>query len=252
MSDYLMPADSGTSLYYQTVTLHLFRPFLKVDLMNSEISPRAIVDSCAEKVSAILDTYRSLYTLRRTSVLVPHIVVSACTIYLVKLPSPSAGPSLAQLLNDLKEMSVNHPLTIRMLRIVLSLGKKWQLDLPLGLQRAVDSFSPEAVSPAFVGNQPFFQDPRNGPANVLPIRQLPFQQRDSATHAMISTSNISQGLAFNTSELFWPHFTDQGVPLQASHDNGHIEISAMLDGRFNDWEQSQRDGFKMASCNDPL
>ena len=220
--------------------------------MNSEVSPRAIVNSCAEKVSVILDTFRSLYTLRRTSVLMPHIVVSACTIYLIKLPSPSAGPNLAQLLNDLKEMSVNHPLTIRMLRIVLSLGKRWELDLPLEVQRAVGSLSPEAVFPALVGHHPFFQDPRDGHVDVLPARPFPSRPRDSATHAMIPTSNISQGLAFNTSELFWPHFSDQGVPLQAGHENGPMEVTAMLDGRFNDWEQNQREGFKMASPTDPL
>ncbi|KAI4125686.1 MAG: hypothetical protein LQ347_005276 [Umbilicaria vellea] len=181
-----------------------------------------------------------------------HKVVSACTIYLIKLPSPSAGPNLAQSIKDLKEMSINHPLTIRMLRIVLSLSKRWELDLPLEVQRAVGSLSPETVFPAFVGNHPFFQDPRDGHADVLPVRHIPSQLRDFATHAMNPTSNISQGLAFNTSELFWPHFPDQGVPLQASHDHEPMEITAMLDGRFNEWEQHQREGFKMASSTDPL
>ena len=139
-----------------------------------------------------------------------------------------------------------------MLRIVLSLGKRWELDLPLEVQRAVGSLSPETVYPAVMGSHPFFQDLRDIQANTPPVHRTHHQRRESATDAVMPTSHITQGPAFNTSDLFWSPFPDQGVPLQASHDGGPMEIAAMLDGRFNDWDQYQRDGFKMASPNDAL
>lgn len=149
-------------------------------------------------------------------------------------------------------MSINHPLTIRMLSIVLSLSKRWELDLPLEVQRIVGSLSPEAVYPAVMGSHPFFQDPQDMQANTPPIQRIQSQRSQPATNAVIPTSAVTQGPTFNTSDLFWSPFPDQAVLLEASHDGAPMEIAAMLDGRFNDWDQYQRDGVKVVSSIDAL
>ena len=197
-------------------------------------------------MSAILDTYRSLYGLRRTSVLMPHIVISACTIYLIKLPSPSAGSHLAQLLNDLKAMSTNHPLTIRMLGIVLSLGKRWELDFPLEVHRAVGSLSPESGLPTLMGNYHYFPDPRDVQQNTPPPQQIQQARRESVIEAVMPTSNATSSPGFNATDFYWSPFLDQGIPLQA------IQDGAMLDDRLNDWDQYQREGFKVVNVGDGL
>lgn len=135
-----------------------------------------------------------------------------------------------------------------MLRIVLSLGKRWELDLPLEVQRAAGSLSPEAVFPALMGSHPLFQDPRYVHLDTLPGRRV---QTQPAIDDIIPISNISQGPVFNRSDLFWSPFLDQGVPLPIGRDGGPMEITDMLDGRFHDWVQYQRDGFKMVSVADP-
>jgi len=242
-------------MYYHTVVLHLFRPFLKVDLLHSNVSPRDICTKSAENVSSIIKTYRDYYGLRRVCILIAHVLLSSSTVHLLNLPNPSASQGLAQGIRDLKEMSVNHAFAGRCLRIVISLGKKWGINLPAEVQQATAAVSPETMLPSPTSGQ-FFAPLRNSP------QPQTHQRRHSVTEMVMPTSSPSSNTASapsapsapaaNPTDLFWSPFPGQSMQLQVNPESRPMDITAMLDVRLNDWEQFNRDGFKMATINDPV
>ncbi|KAI9880982.1 MAG: hypothetical protein M1830_009476 [Pleopsidium flavum] len=242
-------------MYYHTVVLHLFRPFLKVHLLDSSVSPRGICTKSAENVSSIIDTYRNYYGLRRVCLLMAHILLSSSTVHLLNLPNPSATHDLAQGIRDLKEMSINHAFAGRCLRIIISLGQKWGISLPAEVQQATAAVSPETMLPSPTSGQ-FFTPLRNSP------QLQPHQRRHSVTEMVLPTPSPSSNTASvpsapsapaaNPTDLFWSPFPYQSMPLQVNPQSGPMDITAMLDVQLSDWERFNRDGFKMASVNDPV
>lgn len=246
-------------MYYHTVVLHLFRPFLKVDLLDSKLSPREICTQSAEAVSSLVTRYRNLYSLRRVCIILAHIILSTSTVHLLNLPNPSATRSLADSVRALREMSMNSAFAGRCLRIIISLGTKWGIKLPSEVQEATATLSPETMLPSPDSGEFFAPlQPHTDPHRPNPGR------RHSATEMLMPTatangsSNTSSGTsapsapAANPSDLFWTPFPDHSMPLQVNPEPGPMDIIAMLDIRLTDWEQFNRDGFKMASVTDPV
>lgn len=243
------------SMYYHTVVLHLFRPFLKVDLLDSNVSPRDICTQSADNVTNLVGIHRNRYGLRRVCVLMTHILLSSCTVHLLNLPSPSATRGLAQGIRDLREMTVNHTFAGRCLRIVIALGKKWGIPLPPEVEQAAAAVTPEAMLPSPNSGQLFQPLP-------TPTPQQPHERRHSVPESVMPTSSsfntdnehhsAPSAPATNPTDLFWSPFPDHSMPLQANPESGPMDVTAMLDFRLNDWDQFNRDGFKMASVNDPV
>lgn len=243
-------------MYYHTVVLHLFRPFLKVDLLDSKVSPREICTQSAESVSSLVARYRNYYGLRRVCVIMAHVILSSCTVHLLNLPNPSATHSLADGIRALKEMATNSAFAGRCLRIVILLGKKWNIYLPTEVQEATAAISPETMLPSAISGEflapPEQHDPRR-PHN---------QRRHSATEMVMPTDSTSSDTSAGTSapsapaanptELFWTPFPDHSMPLQINPESGPMDITAMLDVRLDQWEQFNRDGFRMATITDPV
>jgi hypothetical protein len=241
-------------MYYHTVVLHLFRPFLKVDLLGSEVSPREICARSAESVSSLVARYRDYYGFRRVCVILTHIILSSCTVHLLNLPTPSATHSLAEGIRALREMSINSGFAGRCLQIIISLSKKWGISLPSEVQEAAAAISPDTIF-STPSSEEFFAPLQQSEPNR-------HQRRHSATELLMpvpaTSNNTSKGTlapsaaAGNPSDLFWTPFPDHSMPLQVNPESGPMDITAMLDVRLNDWEQFNRDGFKMATVADPI
>ena len=240
------------SAYYHTVVLHLFRPFLKVDLTNSKVSPRDICTSCASNAASLLGTYRQIYGLRRAPVMTTHILLSISIIHLLNLPNPSSAQHLALSITCLREVSANHAFANRSLNIVLALSKQWNIQLPSEVSEIAYDLPPKV---------PMSLPDSHGSGNGLThLSSVPdhFQQQDN-----IQTKDAANGFPFSAvknspkpfttpADMFWSPFPDHSVPLRAHQQNGPMDISAMLDDPNNDWDQLSRDGFRVAQLGDSI
>lgn len=229
--------------------LHLFRPFLKVDLTNSKISPRDICTSCADHGASIIGTYRQIYGLRRIPLVATHILLSASIIHLLNLPNPSSAHYLALAITSLREVSANHAFSRRCLHITIALSRQWSIHLPSEVTQIAYDLPPEVPTS--------LSDPKIASTHILDEPDPSQQQddlhpKDVAPHLPFSAVKDSSRPFVTPADMFWSPFPDHSVPLQAHQPNGPMDISAMLDNPNNDWNQFTRDGFKKAHFEDPI
>ena len=240
------------SAYYYTVVLHLFRPFLKVDLTNSKVSPRDICTSCARNGTSLMGTYRQIYGLRRVPVLATHILLSTSIIHLLNLPNPLSAQDLAFSISSLRGITANHAFATRCLHIIMALSQQWDIHLPSEIAQIAFDSPPEIPMS--------LPDPQ-GPA--IPLTHLSFVPDLSQQQANISAKDLACGFPFSavknspkpsvtSADMFWSPFPDFSVPLQAHQQNGPMDISVMLDGPNSGCDQLSRDGFRMAQLGDPI
>lgn len=232
-------------MYYHTVVLHLFRPFLKVELTNSAVSPREVCTSTASSVASLVSTYRKTYGFRRVTLLITNVILSSNIIDLLNLPDQSSARNLALGITSLREITANHPFASRSLRILLALAQQWNvqlphevaraaydvpLQIPLGRSHDTSSYQTMPLSPSSISSHLQLQDPMNKKdfANAGPLSQ--------------------------TAEFYWAPFPDHSVPLLGVQQVSPMDISSMVDTQNHDWSQIQlsRDGFKMVNLNDPV
>lgn len=236
-------------MYYYTCVLHLFRPFLKVDLTKSPVSPREICTSCANSIASLLTTYRKTYGLRRIPLLVTNILLTSAIIHLLNLPSSSQA--LATSISGLREISTVHTFAKRCVGVIIALAKQWNIQLPAEVSRA--AYDP-SIAPTMnmVNGTPNLQNtetyllPHSGHiqqgGNVYSTAiagEMPFTAMKNSPHS--SSTSV---------DLFWSPFQNQSLPLQANHRADPMDIAAMLDVPNNDWDQLNRDGFRAASTNE--
>lgn len=110
--------------------IHLFRPFLKVNLEQSDLNPRDVCAEQASEVAELLAQYRKVYGLRRVPLLMTHCVLASCIIHLIHLPKATNSHDLVQGFAALKEMSSNHALADRYPKIIIALARQWNIHLP--------------------------------------------------------------------------------------------------------------------------
>ncbi|KAF2840571.1 hypothetical protein M501DRAFT_916607, partial [Patellaria atrata CBS 101060] len=161
-------------MFYHTCVLHLFRPLLKVDVLNSRLVPRDVCLSSATEVSNLVDEYRGLYGLRCTTVLMTHILLSSCTVHLLDLPAKAASDRLCQGLRDLESMSINHRFAARGYKIIVALSKSWGYSLPANIPQSPTLLPKDDVN---LPNSAFF----------------------ASTVGHLNTINMTQGLASHNS-----------------------------------------------------
>lgn len=114
----------------QLTSPSLFRPYIKLDLRAANLYPRDTCTFCANEISALMNALRAMYGLRRVTLAVTSLLLSASTIHLLNLPSEESAAHLSQGLHDLEAMSVNHRFAARAVDIVRSLSSKWKIALP--------------------------------------------------------------------------------------------------------------------------
>jgi hypothetical protein len=119
-------------MYYHFAILLLFRPFIKLDIIGSGISPRDVCSQAAEAITTLVRSYSKLYTLRRTPSFVPCFVLTASIAHVVTVGTARAGPELLhQGAQDLKEMQACHGFAIRALDILHYLIGHWEVNYSL-------------------------------------------------------------------------------------------------------------------------
>ncbi|KAI9715950.1 MAG: hypothetical protein M1812_005584, partial [Candelaria pacifica] len=237
-------------MYHHTVVLQLFRPFLKADLLDSNVRPRDICTQSAEGISSLLNTYRELYGLRCSCPIIMHIVMTASTIHLLNLPSPSASASLAQGISDLRVMSTNHSFARRCLRIIKTLGVKWEIELPETVQEASIAARAETLPPS-----PISLGATLCSSSSTDSKRTPIQCRQSMTDMHLPFADLRPvSVQPTTEDLLWSPFPDQIMPMPTSPPdaNGGMEITSMLDLTSCDWDQYSHDGFRMVKGKDPI
>lgn len=115
-------------MYYHFAILLLFRPFIKLDIMGSGVSPRDICIQAADAILTLVNSYSKLYTLRRTPSFVPYFVLTSSIAHLIGFGNSKAGPEkLKQGIEDLKEMSRCHGFANRALEILHFLIRHWDV-----------------------------------------------------------------------------------------------------------------------------
>ena len=80
-------------MYYHFAILLLFRPFIRLRLIDSTLLPRTICVQAARAIHGLTRSYSQLYTLRRTPSFVPYFVLTSTIMDLTIGASPQ--PSLA-------------------------------------------------------------------------------------------------------------------------------------------------------------
>lgn len=123
-------------LYYSTLS-HLFRPMLKVEIIDSNVRPRDKCMETANKVSELLRLYRQHFDMRACQLVLTHILLSACIVHLLfSKDSQTNYIYLVEGLRALEDMSVCHYFGARSFKIVYSLSKVWNLRFPEELQNS--------------------------------------------------------------------------------------------------------------------
>lgn len=116
-------------MYYHYAILLLFRPFIKLDIIGSGVSPRDICNQAADAISTLVNSYSKLYTLRRTPSFVPCFVLTSSIAHLIGFANSETGPNqLQQGIADLKEMTGCHGFADRALEVLHFLIRHWEVE----------------------------------------------------------------------------------------------------------------------------
>ena len=114
-------------MYYHFAILLLFRPFIQLHFNNSQVSPRDVCSQAADAIITLVRSYDRLYTLKRTPSFVPYVVLTSCTIHLIRASRSSlALNSFRQGANDLRDMCVCHGFAKQALNVLRLLARQWE------------------------------------------------------------------------------------------------------------------------------
>jgi hypothetical protein len=117
-------------MYYHYAILLLFRPFIKLDIVGSRVSPRDVCHQAAQAISTLLSSYDQLYTLRRTPSFVPYFLLTSTITHLVALGNNQASAEhLHKGMLDLKVMIECHGFAVRARNILSLLSNQWKVDI---------------------------------------------------------------------------------------------------------------------------
>lgn len=238
-------------MYYYACVLHLFRPYIKLDLRGAGLYPRDTCTFCANEISSLVNVLRNIYGLRRVPLAVTWLLLSASTIHLLNLPSESASTHLCQGMHDLQAISVNHQFAAKCVDIVRALAAKWNIPLPEGAA-AASTFKehwPSPPSSTFFaasiprnsssgsdtrsGGSESNQDPFPPPEQTsTQLRQQRQRQQQFPTYYSDTTTPMD---ANQTQMAFWTPFPAQGVPTQQQHWHAGLTINYAQPDSRHQW-----------------
>ena len=247
-------------MYYHTVVLNLFRPFLKFDIINSKVSPLKICLEMADSAAALVATYRRLYGLRRVPILLTHVIFTSTIIHLLPftnnsaalhLPdsitslretarNTSADSSLAESITSIHETTPNHSFSIRLMGVIVALVKRWNIHLPLSAEVALaDALAEESM--------------------MLPTENLQYGLRppeppqSNTYHASVaprgpSMPSLASPLSYDPSgNIYWSAFNNGSVPLPSHKGVSQMDDSAGLPQPWDQWQHLDQYGFRAAA-----
>ncbi|KAB8337010.1 hypothetical protein FH972_021314 [Carpinus fangiana] len=135
-------------MYYWVAILHLFRPFLKATIHNSDISPREVCRQAANNISDLMHEHARLYQRKGIYMFQVHCLLSACTIHIINIPSIQATRQFTEACNTFQELIPGNEWARSCLHVLRNLVEKWNLILPLEAEEALcrDQYSQKSVS----------------------------------------------------------------------------------------------------------
>jgi hypothetical protein len=149
------------SAYYHTCTLHLFRPIIRFDLVNSSVQPGDVCRNAATEITKIMNCYRRRFTLRTHAFLLDYSLLSAATVHVIEIPTKGTAHAkftlanrcalhnISQILQDLKDMSANHIYAVRAIKIIRGLAERNGKLLPDDHSSNLDISAPAYTSSMF-------------------------------------------------------------------------------------------------------
>lgn len=198
-----------------------------------------------------MNALRAMYGLRRISLGVTSLLLSASTIHLLNLPSEQATAHLTQGFQDFQAMAVNHQFAGRCVDIIRSLAIKWQITLPDGAGAPNMAFRNPDQKPGSSTTSPtsaFFAAsiPRGDSGGRG--TQSSSSTTSSATHQESPFAPPQQLSPFPLdpaqSQEFWTPFPAQGMPTP-NYEHG----SMMFGGSYDKGSQWMMGGMEQARHN---
>lgn len=220
------PSSSPALCFYLLTTYSLFRPYIKLDLSGANLYPRDTCTFCANEISSIMNTLRAMYGLRRVNLAVVNRLMSSLTIHLLNLPSEPSASHLAQGLQDLQAMALNHQFAARSIEIIGSLAAKWNIALPESVvsipsrnKAGTRQFPSPPSSTFWAASIPRKESSDNSSKSDSSQRGSPFMpptsqpsRQDSFPPFYSENSGSSLDLS-QTSSAFWTPFPLQNAPV---------------------------------------
>lgn len=190
-------------MYYHYAILLLFRPFIKLDIVGSGVSPRDVCHQAAQAISTLLTSYNQLYTLRRTPSFVPYFILTSTITHMVALGNSQASAEcLHQGMSHLSIMIECHGFAVRARQILSFLRNQWNVDILLEHLAGDDDEESDETNTGC--------RPKTTSLNLWSLNVKP--------EDIVTTIGPSQRV--DESPLFWP-FPFQGRPL--------LEVGEMLE-----------------------
>jgi hypothetical protein len=118
------------SIYYHAAVLLLFRPFLKAQFTESDVSPREVCRHAANQISVVFDEHRRLYDKTGIYTFQLHCLLTACTIHIINLPTISSTAYLTTACNHFHDLAPRNAWAASCLSIIKGLVQKWNIILP--------------------------------------------------------------------------------------------------------------------------
>ncbi|KAL5603955.1 hypothetical protein FOVSG1_006705 [Fusarium oxysporum f. sp. vasinfectum] len=159
------PAVLFAHMYYHFAILLLFRPFVKLRILGSEVSPRDVCLQAANAIQGFITSYSRLYTLKWAPAFVPyfalassimHLVVMAGTVQINKFDTavrtdPHLSEAVKQGIARFAEMTPCHHIAEQALHLLRYLAKKWNVDVNIETGTALDPEVYERLGRSFGG-----------------------------------------------------------------------------------------------------
>ncbi len=172
-----------------------------------------------------MNALRNMYGLRRVCLAVTSLLLSASTIHLLNLPLEPSTTNLAQALNDLQTMSLNHTFAARCVDIIRSLAGKWNINLPDGSSPAStfrhdsrrSEFSP-TTSTFWAATIPRNDSGQSSGTSSHSRHESPFQApngqpQDQQPGPPLFSDPAMQMDPTHMQDLFWTPFPGQTMPI---------------------------------------
>ena len=207
-------------MYYHFAILLLFRPFIKLKIIGSGVSPRDVCNQAADAISALVRSYSQLYTLRRTPSFVSYFVLTSTITHLITLGTAGGGPErIYQGMSDLKVMADCHGFARRARAILKFLANHWEVAVVI--DESEDDKADMMADPKTLGR------PRSRSANLF----APNVQAEDIIND-IKSARMGQ------CPLFWP-FPLQGRPLLGKGDELEKAGFKVL-GEYDDYQKGRQ------------
>ncbi|KAG7435385.1 Nitrogen assimilation transcription factor nit-4 [Fusarium oxysporum f. sp. raphani] len=153
-------------MYYQFAILQLFRPLIRLRIIESQVSPRDVCLEAASAIQGLLTSYSQLYTLKRVPSFMPyfaltssitHVTIMAATVQTNELDTAArADPHVSEVFKQgiasLAEMTPCHHIAEQAPHILCYLAEKWNIDVDVDTGAALNPEEHERIIKPFAAS----------------------------------------------------------------------------------------------------